>query len=156
MLIGLPWALLLFVLFPRLDRPRRGGCRKPSGRGRHRHQRHHEPGQREPADAVHRRRCAPSVEGEPLPASALYWRALVLRQLDGQDLAASAPRSSGTRKAGTRVLAGYRTRHRLGARDLGEMAGKASAGNSISYKHHARTQSAPVVSYLLRPRPRGS
>ncbi|MGT2432509.1 transglutaminase family protein [Cupriavidus basilensis] len=70
------------------------------------------------------------VEGEPLPASALYWRALVLWQFDGKTWRPAPLRQRHAQPApglpATDEAPPY-------ARDLGEMAGKASAGNSISY-----------------------
>ncbi|RZT29371.1 transglutaminase TgpA family protein [Cupriavidus agavae] len=82
-LFGLPWALCLFVLFPRLDHPLWrlpqsepigrtgiGDTMKPGSIG----QLIRSPDVAFRADIV----------GDPLPASALYWRALVLWQYDGQ------------------------------------------------------------------------
>ncbi|URF07195.1 DUF3488 and DUF4129 domain-containing transglutaminase family protein [Cupriavidus campinensis] len=81
-LIGLPWALFLFVLFPRLDHPL---WRLPQSEpvGRTGISDTMKPGSvgeliRSPEVAFRA-----DIVGDPLPASALYWRALVLWNYDG-------------------------------------------------------------------------
>ncbi|SOZ18997.1 putative protease, Transglutaminase motif [Cupriavidus taiwanensis] len=81
-LLGLPWALALFVLFPRLEHPlwqlpqsAQSGTTGISDTMR--------PGSvgqliRSPEIALRA-----EIAGPPLPASALYWRALVLWEYDG-------------------------------------------------------------------------
>ncbi len=82
-LFGLPWALFLFVLFPRLDHPL---WRLPQSEplGRTGISDTMKPGSigeliRSP-DVAFRA----DIVGDTLPASALYWRALVLWHYDGQ------------------------------------------------------------------------
>lgn len=82
-LFGLPWALMLFVLFPRLDHPLwRLPQSEPTGRtGISDTMKPGSIGEliRSPEVAFRA-----DIVGEPLPASALYWRALVLWDYDGQ------------------------------------------------------------------------
>jgi transglutaminase-like putative cysteine protease len=82
-LIGLPWALLLFVLFPRLDRPLwqlpRDETVATTGISDTM-----SPGSVSQLTQSTEVALRADVEGGPLPASALYWRALVLWQFDGQ------------------------------------------------------------------------
>jgi protein-glutamine gamma-glutamyltransferase len=82
-LFGLPWALFLFVLFPRLDHPLwRLPQSEPVGRtGISDTMRPGSIGEliRSPEVAFRA-----DIVGEPLPASALYWRARVLWDYDGQ------------------------------------------------------------------------
>ncbi|WP_137925455.1 DUF3488 and DUF4129 domain-containing transglutaminase family protein [Cupriavidus sp. 2SB] len=82
-LFGLPWALCLFVLFPRLDHPLwRLPQSEPTGRmgiG----------DTMKPGSIGHLIRSPDvafraDIVGDPLPASALYWRALVMWEYDGQ------------------------------------------------------------------------
>lgn len=88
-LIGLPWALVMFVLFPRLDHPLwRLPQSEPTGRtGITDTMRPGSVGQLIRSGEVAMRA---DIEGgnagtvAPLPASALYWRALVLWQYDGE------------------------------------------------------------------------
>ncbi|CAG2157595.1 transglutaminase family protein [Cupriavidus numazuensis] len=81
-LIGLPWALVLFVLFPRLEHPlwRLPQSTPTSRTGLSDVMRPGSVGQlvRSPEVALRA-----EVDGDPLPTSALYWRALVLWQFDG-------------------------------------------------------------------------
>lgn len=83
-LFGLPWALFLFVLFPRLEHPL---WRLPQSelKGRTGISDTMRPGSigeliRSPEVAFRA-----DIVGEPLPASALYWRARVLWNYDGQE-----------------------------------------------------------------------
>ncbi|MFC4423894.1 transglutaminase TgpA family protein [Cupriavidus pampae] len=82
-LIGLPWALFLFVLFPRLDHPL---WRLPQSEatGRTGITDTMRPGSIgeliRSTDVAFRA----DMTGDPLPPSALYWRALVLWRYDGQ------------------------------------------------------------------------
>lgn len=82
-LFGLPWALFLFLLFPRLDHPLwRLPQSEPTGRtGISDTMRPGSVGEliRSPEVAFRA-----DIVGSPLPASALYWRALVLWNYDGQ------------------------------------------------------------------------
>ncbi len=82
-LFGLPWALFLFVLFPRLDHPLwRLPQSEPVGRtGISDTMRPGSIGEliRSPEVAFRA-----DIVGDPLPASALYWRARVLWDYDGQ------------------------------------------------------------------------
>ncbi|AZG16172.1 transglutaminase TgpA family protein [Cupriavidus pauculus] len=82
-LFGLPWALFLFLLFPRLDHPLwRLPQSEPTGRtGISDTMRPGSVGEliRSPEVAFRA-----DIIGDPLPASALYWRALVLWHYDGQ------------------------------------------------------------------------
>lgn len=82
-LFGLPWALFLFVLFPRLDHPL---WRLPQSEtvGRTGISDTMKPGSigeliRSPEVAFRA-----DIVGDPLPTSALYWRAFVLWDYDGQ------------------------------------------------------------------------
>lgn len=83
-LIGLPWAILLFVLFPRLEHPL---WRLPQGDtiGRTGLGETLRPGSigelvRSPEVTMRA-----DIEGPLLPSSALYWRAFVLWQYDGTE-----------------------------------------------------------------------
>nr|WP_220810806.1 DUF3488 and transglutaminase-like domain-containing protein [Cupriavidus sp. UME77] len=82
-LIGLPWALLLFVLFPRLDRPlwRLPQAEAVATTGISDTM---SPGSVSRLTQSTEVALRADVQGGPLPASALYWRALVLWQFDGQ------------------------------------------------------------------------
>lgn len=82
-LIGLPWALFLFVLFPRLDHPLwRLPQTEPTARtGITDTMRPGSIGQLIRSTDVAFRA---DIAGKPLPASALYWRALVLWRYDGE------------------------------------------------------------------------
>lgn len=82
-LIGLPWALFLFVLFPRLDHPLwRLPQSEPTGRtGISDTMRPGSIGQLIRSTDIAFRA---DIAGEPLPASSLYWRALVLWRYDGE------------------------------------------------------------------------
>ncbi len=81
-LLGLPWALALFVLFPRLEHPLwRLPQSAPTGTtGISDTMRPGSVGQLIRSQAVALRA---EVTGAPLPAAALYWRALVLWDYDG-------------------------------------------------------------------------
>ncbi|WP_341248102.1 transglutaminaseTgpA domain-containing protein [Cupriavidus pauculus] len=82
-LFGLPWALLLFVLFPRLDHPLwRLPQAEPTGRTGITDTL--KPGS--VGDLIRSPEVAfrADIIGAPLPASSLYWRALVLWDYDGQ------------------------------------------------------------------------
>ncbi|MFS8979914.1 DUF3488 and transglutaminase-like domain-containing protein [Cupriavidus necator] len=81
-LLGLPWALALFVLFPRLEHPL-WQLPQSAPRGTTGISDTMRPGSvgqliRSPEVALRA-----EVAGAPLPASALYWRALVLWDYDG-------------------------------------------------------------------------
>ncbi len=82
-LTGLPWALLLFVLFPRLDRPlwQLPQAQTVAATGISDTMNPGSVSQLAQSTEVALRA---DVEGGPLPAGALYWRALVLWQFDGQ------------------------------------------------------------------------
>ncbi len=97
-LIGLPWAILMFVLFPRIDRPLWQLPQQESiGRtGIGDTMRPGSIGQLIRSDEVAMRA---DVDGGPLPASALYWRALVLWQYDGETWLPAAERRRHTRAA---------------------------------------------------------
>jgi len=81
-LIGLPWALFLFVLFPRLDHPL---WRLPQSEpvGRTGISDTMKPGS--VGELIRSAEVAfrADIAGDALPASALYWRALVLWNYDG-------------------------------------------------------------------------
>ncbi|WER49724.1 DUF3488 and DUF4129 domain-containing transglutaminase family protein [Cupriavidus sp. WKF15] len=81
-LIGLPWTLLLFVLFPRLEHPlwRLPESAPATRTGISNVMRPGSVGQlvRSPEIALRA-----EIDGNALPAGALYWRALVLWQFDG-------------------------------------------------------------------------
>ncbi|KWR87636.1 transglutaminase TgpA family protein [Cupriavidus sp. IDO] len=81
-LIGLPWALLCFVLFPRLDHPlwRLPQSAPRATTGMSDTMRPGSVGELIRSSEVALRA---EIDSGPLPASALYWRALVLWQFDG-------------------------------------------------------------------------
>ncbi|MGO4332036.1 transglutaminase TgpA family protein [Cupriavidus sp. M-11] len=82
-LIGLPWALVLFVLFPRLDRPlwRLPQAEAVAATGISDTM---SPGSVSQLTQSTEVALRADVQGGPLPAGALYWRALVFWQFDGQ------------------------------------------------------------------------
>lgn len=128
-LIGLPWALLLFVLFPRLDRPlwRLPQAETVAATGISDTM---SPGSVSQLTQSTEVALRADVEGEPLPASALYWRALVLWQFDGKTWRPAPLRQRHAQPAPGLPAADEAPPY---TKDLGETAGKASAGNSVSY-----------------------
>ncbi|WP_342051538.1 MULTISPECIES: transglutaminase TgpA family protein [unclassified Cupriavidus] len=82
-LIGLPWALFLFVLFPRLDHPlwRLPQSESTGKTGITDTMRPGSIGELIRSTEIAFRA---DMAGDPLPPSALYWRALVLWRYDGQ------------------------------------------------------------------------
>ncbi|WP_420998106.1 transglutaminaseTgpA domain-containing protein [Cupriavidus sp. 30B13] len=82
-LVGLPWALLLFVLFPRLDRPlwRLPQAEPVAATGLSDTM---SPGSVSELTQSAEVALRADVEGGQLPPGALYWRALVLWRFDGQ------------------------------------------------------------------------
>ncbi|CAG2154238.1 transglutaminaseTgpA domain-containing protein [Cupriavidus plantarum] len=82
-LIGLPWALFLFVLFPRLDHPlwRLPQSESTGKTGITDTMRPGSIGELIRSTEVAFRA---DMSGDPLPPSALYWRALILWHYDGQ------------------------------------------------------------------------
>jgi len=97
-LLGLPWALLLFVLFPRLDQPlwRLPDSSTAGTTGLSDTMRPGSVGEliRSPELALHA-----TIRGAPLPNAALYWRAMVLWDYDGQAWLPNAARRHAVRPA---------------------------------------------------------
>lgn len=97
-LAGLPWALLLFVLFPRLDRPlwRLPQAEPVAATGLSDTM---SPGSVSELTQSPEVALRADVEGGQLPPGALYWRALVLWQFDGQTWRAAPGRQRRGRPA---------------------------------------------------------
>ncbi len=97
-LIGLPWALVLFVLFPRLEHPlwRLPESAPTTRTGISDVMRPGSVGQlvRSPEVALRA-----EIDGDALPTGALYWRALVLWQFDGASWLPVAQRQQSTMPA---------------------------------------------------------
>ncbi|MGO4156480.1 transglutaminase TgpA family protein [Cupriavidus sp. YAF13] len=127
-LIGLPWALLLFVLFPRLDHPlwRLPQAEAVATTGISDTM---SPGSVSRLTQSTEVALRADVQGGPLPASALYWRALVLWQFDGQTWRPSPLRQRRAQPA-PGLPAADDTTADAGA---GEAAGNASANGIVNY-----------------------
>ncbi|WP_454727316.1 MULTISPECIES: transglutaminase TgpA family protein [Cupriavidus] len=97
-LAGLPWALLLFVLFPRLDRPlwRLPQAEPVAATGLSDTM---SPGSVSELTQSPEVALRADVEGGQLPPGALYWRALVLWRFDGQTWRAAPGRQRHGRPA---------------------------------------------------------
>nr|WP_217446703.1 DUF3488 and transglutaminase-like domain-containing protein [Cupriavidus basilensis] len=128
-LIGLPWALLLFVLFPRLDRPlwRLPQAEAVATTGISDTM---SPGSVSRLTQSTEVALRADVEGGPLPASALYWRALVLWQFDGQTWRPSPTRQRLAQPAPGLPAADDSATDEAGSR---EAAGKAFANGIVNY-----------------------
>jgi transglutaminase-like putative cysteine protease len=106
-LIGLPWALVLFVLFPRLEHPlwRLPESTPTSRTGISDVMRPGSVGNLVRSQEVALRA---EIDGDAVPAGALYWRALVLWQFDGASWLPVTQRQQFTRPADPSPPAGTR------------------------------------------------